>query len=102
MRLTLTVALLGLAAGCAHGQQTNDTMADWINHPITEVVSAWGPPVQAIPNGTGSVYQWINTRPTHVVRAGSTYVASTHECREWFDVDASGTIRDYHFRGWCE
>lgn len=93
-----------LAPGCiAHHEavlrrrDVNDTMASWLNHPIGDVISAWGIPTSAAQPG----------RPERLMSSAGTAQTSidngivewdSQGCRKRFDV-SHGTIVGWHRQG---
>ena len=100
----LKLAALALClSGCAahheavlRRRDVNAEMAAWVNHPVSEVISAWGEPTSAAQPG----------RPERLVGAGTAQVSFDNGIVEWYSPGCRkrldvrrGTVVSWHRQG---
>jgi hypothetical protein len=76
-------------------------LASHVGKPVNELVSAAGPPSAVTQNGEEAVWSWRTYTGQSVVAGSGWANVSSGVCDQWFDVDGSGVVRGWHWRGDC-
>ncbi|MEZ8990095.1 hypothetical protein AB4571_15345 [Vibrio breoganii] len=121
MKKLLLIVVITILSGCATTERYNAILDTWMGHDTEELVNSWGYPDNSFvaPNGNkvyvygyqASTYvpQTNYTTTTYNAVGGTLYGNSTtnsvggytvqHNCTTFFEVDESGTLVNWRWKG---
>ena len=80
--LALVGSLVLLLPGCMTTAKMNKIMASWVGHDANELIAAWGPPQQVMPDGRGGqIFAFFQDR--QYTSPGFSSTTSTASATAW-------------------
>jgi len=77
--------------GCSNRYPIESEMESWINHPISELIAAWGEPAKIVPSQGGSDYIWIEDTRNRVFNEKRFWVNEKGIILQWY-IAGPGTL----------
>ena len=94
--LLFTLLLIGSLVRCGNIDYStkypiNKEMQSWLNHPISDVIDAWGQPTQIVPSSEGTVYSWTEDVASRVFNEKKFWVNKSGIIFKWY-ISGPGTL----------